>query len=117
MNAHVRFVCSIIALVFAGAPSARAYTAYVSNEKGNTVTVIDTEKFEPIKTIKVGQRPRGIDITQDGKFVLVAVGDDDTIQMIDTATGEITSTLPSGPDPEFFAQADANVPSSALSKV
>jgi YVTN family beta-propeller protein len=33
--------------------------AYVSNEKSNTVSVIDTDKLEVIKTIKVGQRPRG----------------------------------------------------------
>src|SRR6201997_1480516 len=83
---------------------ASAFTAYVSNEKSNTISVIDTDKFTVVKTIKVGQRPRGIELTKDGKFVLVAVGDDDTIQMIDTATGEITGTLPSGPDPEFFAQ-------------
>ena len=38
------------------------------------------------KTIKVGQRPRGIELTKDGKFILVAVGDDDTIQMIDIKT-------------------------------
>src|SRR5215468_469716 len=106
MTARVASVCLILSAVFAfaGAPAAQAYTAYVSNEKSNTITVIDTDKFEPVKTIKVGQRPRGIDLTKDGKFVLVAVGDDDTIQMIDTATGEITGTLPSGPDPEFFAQ-------------
>src|SRR5216683_2986233 len=83
-------------------PDAGAFTAYVSNEKGNTVTVIDTDKMAAVKTIKVGQRPRGIELTKDGAFVLVAVGDDDTIQMIDTKTGEIAGTLPSGPDPELF---------------
>ncbi len=64
-----------------GAPS----TAYVSNEKSNTVSVIDTDTWTVTATIKVGQRPRGIEFTRDDKFVLVAVGDDDTIQMIDTA--------------------------------
>ena len=57
-----------------------------------------------IDTIKVGQRPRGIEFTRDGKFVLVAVGDDDTIQMIDTKTQQVVDTLPSGPDPELFTQ-------------
>ena len=92
-----------IALAIARLSTAHAFTAYVSNEKGNTITVIDIDKFEPVRTIKVGQRPRGIDVTRDGKFVLVAVGDDNAIQMIDTATGEIAGTLPSGDDPEFFA--------------
>ena len=83
---------------------ASAFIAYVSNEKSNTVSVIDTDKWAVVKTIKVGQRPRGIEFTRDGKFVLVAVGDDDTIQMIDTGTQEVVDTLPSGPDPELFIQ-------------
>src|SRR5437899_3481120 len=83
---------------------ASAFTAYVSNEKSNTVSVIDTDKFTVAKTIKVGQRPRGIELTKDGKFILVAVGDDDTIQVIDVRTHEIVATLPSGPDTEQFTQ-------------
>ena len=35
---------------------------------------------------------------------MVAVGDDDTIQMIDTKTQQVVDTLPSGPDPELFTQ-------------
>src|SRR5229473_8114328 len=93
-----------IAVWIAGTLPASAFIAYVSNEKSNTVSVIDTDKWAVIKTIKVGQRPRGIEFTRDGKFVLVAVGDDDTIQMIDTATQQIVDTLPSGPDPELFVQ-------------
>jgi YVTN family beta-propeller protein len=83
---------------------ASAFTAYVSNEKDNTLSVIDTSEWQVVKTIKVGQRPRGIAYTKDQKFVLVAVGDDDTIQMIDTRTNDVVDTLPSGPDPEFFIQ-------------
>src|SRR6195256_1022817 len=88
-----------MALAIALGSPASAFTAYVSNEKGNTITVVDTDKLQVVNTIKVGQRPRGIELTKDGKFVLVAVGDDDTIQMIDTTTHEIVTTLPSGPDP------------------
>jgi PQQ-dependent catabolism-associated beta-propeller protein len=86
------------------ATQAAAYTAYVSNEGSNTVTVFDTETFEVTATVKVGQRPRGIELTKDGKHLLVAVGDDDTIEIIDTKTHEIVGTLPSGPDPELFTQ-------------
>src|SRR5258708_10954691 len=93
-----------VAVWIAGILPARAFIAYVSNEKSNTVSVIDTEKWAVTKTIKVGQRPRGIEFTRDGKLVMVAVGDDDTIQMIDTATQQVVDTLPSGPDPESFVQ-------------
>ena len=90
-------------LVLLGA-RASALKAYVSNEKSNTVSVIDIASFAVVNTIKVGQRPRGIELTKDGKFILVAVGDDDTIQMIDINTHAIVGTLPSGPDPELFTQ-------------
>ena len=100
---HYRLVTSI-GVWLAGTLPAGAFIAYVSNEKSNTVSVIDTDKWAVVQTIKVGQRPRGIEFTRDGKFVLVAVGDDDTIQMIDTATQQVADTLPSGPDPELFVQ-------------
>ena len=99
-----RCLLSGIAVWLAAAAPASAFIAYVSNEKSNTVSVIDTDKWAVTKTIKVGQRPRGIEFTRDGKFVLVAVGDDDTIQMIDAATQQVVDSLPSGPDPELFTQ-------------
>ena len=89
-------------LALVPAAEAAAYKAYVSNEKSNTISVIDTAAWKVVETIKVGQRPRGIAFTKDQKYVLVAVGDDDTIQMIDTASNRIVDTLPSGPDPELF---------------
>ena len=96
----------ILAMCIALSPAAEAvaFTAYVSNEKGNTISVIDTTARKVIDTIKVGQRPRGIALTKDQKYVLVAVGDDDTIQMIDTRTNKVVDTLPSGPDPELFIE-------------
>ena len=90
-------VMAVIPVVEAG-----AYTAYVSNEKSNTISVIDTATWKVVETIKVGQRPRGITFTKDQRYVLVAVGDDDTIQMIDAISNKVVDTLPSGPDPELF---------------
>ena len=49
------------------ATQAAAYTAYITNEKDNTLSVIDTVKSEVIKTVKIGQRPRGIIMSKDGK--------------------------------------------------
>jgi YVTN family beta-propeller protein len=85
------------------APStAWAYKIFVSNEGDNTITVIDSATMEVIETVPVGQRPRGITITHDGKYVLLCASDDDTVQIIDSTTYEIVGTLPSGPDPELF---------------
>ena len=49
---------------------------------------------------------RGIEFTRDGKFVMVAVGDDDTIQMIDTKTQQqvVDDSCPPAPTPELFTQ-------------
>ena len=56
---------------------AAADTIFITNEKDNTVTVLDSETLKTIKTIPTGKRPRGIAITPDFKEVLVCVGDDD----------------------------------------
>lgn len=82
--------------------SAQAFTAYVSNEKDNTVSVIDTDKMEVIATWDVGQRPRGIIMSTDNKYVYLCASDDDTVQVLDRKTGKVVKELPSGPDPELF---------------
>ena len=56
----------------------------------------DTDKLQVVNTIKVDQRPCGIELTKDGKFVLVAVGDDDRIEVVDVKSGEVVAILPSG---------------------
>src|SRR5687768_12968002 len=53
------------------APAAMAFTAFVTNEKDNSVSVIDTEKLEVIKTFPVGQRPRGVILSNDGKWLII----------------------------------------------
>src|SRR5580698_11244217 len=90
-------------LVAAVGGRAEAYTAYVSNERDNTISVVDLDQMKTVKTVPVGQRPRGITMTKDGKELLVCASDDDTIQIIDTATLRVVGNLPSGPDPETFA--------------
>ena len=99
-NAAALFALGRLAVM--PASPALAYKVYVSNEKGNSVSVLDSDSMEVIKTIKVGQRPRGITISKDGKFLYVCASDDDTIEIIDTSSYEIVGTLPSGPDPELF---------------
>ena len=48
---------------------ALAEKIFVSNEKGNTVTVLDGETHEVIHTIEGMQRPRGITASPDGTNV------------------------------------------------
>src|SRR4030095_16428025 len=79
-----------------------AYTVYISNEKGNSITVLDSKTLEVLETIPVGQRPRGIMLTNDDKYLLVCASDDARVQVVDGATREIAGALPSGPDPELL---------------
>lgn len=80
-----------------------ASLAYVSNEKDNTLSIIDTETQEVVETIDVGQRPRGILLSKDHTKLYICASDDDTVQVLDLATRKIVDTLPSGEDPEQFS--------------
>ncbi len=60
----------LAALVLAPA-AASAYTVFVTNEKDNTVSIIDSAKLEVVKTVKVGQRPRGVILSKDHRWLLV----------------------------------------------
>ena len=96
-------LAALATTLFLSASPAFAYRIFVSNEKGNDVTVLDGDSFEIIHTIKTGQRPRGIVTSPDGKKVYVCASDDDTIEVFDAKTFEKLGTLPSGPDPVLMA--------------
>jgi PQQ-dependent catabolism-associated beta-propeller protein len=91
---------SLSAISLAAQP-ASAYRVFVSNEKENTITVIDSEKLEVVHTIKTGNRPRGIILANEGKWVIVCTSDDNRMQVYDSKTYEWVKDLPSGPDPEL----------------
>jgi len=80
-----------------------AYTVYVSNEKDNTISVVDGESFEVIDTITVGERPRGIVLSPDGKTLYICTSDEDHVEVYDLDTKQFLHSLPSGPDPELMA--------------
>ncbi|MFO1046970.1 MAG: hypothetical protein U1E52_03610 [Geminicoccaceae bacterium] len=75
----------------------------MSNERDNTVSVLDVGTMALIDTIPVGKRPRGIVFSPDYRTLYVCASDvDDTVQVMDVASRKITANLPSGADPEFF---------------
>jgi YVTN family beta-propeller protein len=94
---------------------------FVSNERSGTVTVIDSSTNQPVTTIKVGKRPRGIRLSPDGKTLYVALSGSpivppsqreedappadktaDGIGVVDVASHTLARILPSGSDPEQF---------------
>jgi PQQ-dependent catabolism-associated beta-propeller protein len=90
-------------LVMVAPMAVQAELAYVSNEKDNTLSVIDIAKLEVIDTIDVGQRPRGITFDKTHSRLYICASDDDTIQVMDANTHRVITELPSGEDPEQFS--------------
>ncbi len=96
-------LCAALGTLAIGtATGANAHMLYVSNEKDNTISIIDTETEAVVNTIKVGERPRGITFSKDYRFLYICASDSDAVQVMDVKTGELVADLPSGEDPEQF---------------
>lgn len=100
-----------------------AARVYVSNEDGESVSVLDAGTGNTLATIPVGKRPRGIKLSHDGAHLYVAVSglpkcppsvpdaqcaklkhdlQADGIAVIDTHSLRLTRLLKAGSDPEQF---------------
>ena len=91
-----------ILLAPASAPASAA-TLFVTSERDNTVTVLDSKTMTIEKVIPVGTRPRGIAITPDHREIFVCIGDDDRLDVIDTKTRTVLRSIPDVLDPELVA--------------
>ena len=75
--------------------------AYVTSQDAG-VSVIDLATMKVVKQIDVkAESPRGIGITDDGKKLIVATRGNDSISVIDAATGEVLQQILIGKNPEF----------------
>lgn len=93
----------LLMLVMCSDSWANTNRVFVSNERGDSVTVFERETNKVIGTISVGKRPRGVGVSPDGKEVYVAVSMDNLIAVIDPVKLEVIRTFPCGDDPEAFA--------------
>jgi len=64
------------------ASTASAGEIWVTNEKDDTVSVIDTETLEVIQTYPTGERPRGITFSKDFSLVYICASDSDAVQVM-----------------------------------
>lgn len=92
----------ILAFAIACAAPVQAETVYVSDEGADAIHVIEAPRWTEAARIAVGKRPRGMQLSHDGKQLYVAVGNDDRIDVLDLASRKVVAHLPSGPDPERF---------------
>ena len=96
--------CTIVAMVLAlvgmlASAASPQPKAYVTNERSNDLSVIDSATDKVIATIPVGERPRGIRLSPDGQRVYVALGDEDRIAVVDTTSLQVVEKISAGTDP------------------
>jgi YVTN family beta-propeller protein len=72
---------------------------YVSNGRAGTISVIDTQTYELLATIKVGPRPWGIGISPDGKFLFAANGYSNDVSVVDLETNKEITRVKAGLSP------------------
>ncbi len=96
---------------------------YVSNEDSGDISVISTATNQVVTSLDVGQRPRGIRLSHDGKKLFVALSGSpkcppslpdeecekkvvdktkDGIAVVDLLAARVERMLPGGSDPEQF---------------
>jgi PQQ-dependent catabolism-associated beta-propeller protein len=97
-------IIAAIAIVMAGMlprhAGADELRVFVTNEKSNNVTVISAADHQVLATIPVGQRPRGVTASRDGRYVYVANSNSNNVSVIDTRALKVIDTFPAGIDPE-----------------
>ena len=76
MHTDLRVLATTTTVLMALGAAAEARTIYVSNEQGNSISIVDGDKLELTKEIEVGERPRGIVLSPNGKFLYVLREDD-----------------------------------------
>ncbi len=87
------------------APAASSATssglAYVTSQDAG-VSVIDLASMAVVKQFDVkALGARGLGVTEDGKKLIVATRENESISVIDTATGEVLQQILVGKNPEF----------------
>jgi YVTN family beta-propeller protein len=116
-------LASALAALLLNGPHALAARAYVSNEDGHSVSVLDIATGKVIATVPVGKRPRGLKLSADGSRLYVAVSglpkcppsvpdaecakmkrdlSADGIAVVDTHRLKLVRLLQAGSDPEQF---------------
>ncbi len=77
---------------------------YVLCQQSEEVRVLDAATYAVIKTIAVGNVPRGFSLSPDGTRLFVTNSWDDTLSVIDTRTLAVTAVWPGGAEPSSVVE-------------
>lgn len=99
INIAIFFIAFFTQTVFAHSTG----RVFVTNERSNTVSVLNGTTHQVEATIAIGERPRGIGISPDGNEVYVAISKEDKIVVFDPKSLKILRSFNAGEDPEAFS--------------
>jgi len=74
----------------------------LNSQNYDGVAVIDMENKVLLGTVPVGTNPVGIDITSDGRTLVIPNNGDNTVTIIDTQTLNVLNTVHVGPTPRAY---------------
>ncbi|MDP3261205.1 MAG: RHS repeat-associated core domain-containing protein [Thermodesulfovibrionales bacterium] len=77
--------------------------AVVSNEKSDSVSIVNLNTQTVLSTISVGKKPRGVAIDRGLNLAVIGNSHDNTISVIDLNTNKVTATIPVGKEPQGIA--------------
>lgn len=85
------------------APNGRR--AVVSDQYADSIDVLEVgaTTLRVVRTIAVGDEPRGVAISRDGAHAFVALSGEDAVAFVDLAAGRVTARLPVGTEPWHVA--------------
>ena len=72
---------------------------YVANGRGKTVTEIDLQSLEKLRSVEVGPRPWGIALSGDERFLYTANGSSNDVTVIDVESMLVVKRIPVGETP------------------
>ena len=68
--------------------------AFVTNSDGDSVSIIDRESYQVLKTLPVGDYPHHMIVSLDGRYLYLGNTHSNTVSAIDLGTETIAKTLP-----------------------
>lgn len=95
-------LAAAVVLTVAASATAAQGTAYISSEKDDALTLIDTATLAVKGTIATCKRARHVQLLPGGKQLMVACTDSNAADVIDLATGKSVRRVSLGDEPEAF---------------
>ncbi len=81
--------------------------AYVTNQTGNRVTIIDVASDTVVDTIAVGARPIGVAVNTDETRLYTANNQAGTVSVVDLTNNSVIATIPVGGQPPRWCSTPA----------